>query len=130
MTGDNPVLITGSHNWSASANSIHDENTLILYDATLANIYYQEFSARFETLTPTKEIESSSLFLFPNPVDQLLSITIPENGWLEISNIAGQTVMNKFLTEGTQELNVSAFANGLYFLKFNNQISKLVINHE
>jgi hypothetical protein len=49
----NPVLITGSHNWSASAESINDENTLIIYDANLANQFHQEFSQRFkDLLTP------------------------------------------------------------------------------
>ncbi len=49
----NPVVITGSHNWSASAESINDENTLIIYDANLANQFHQEFSQRFnDLLTP------------------------------------------------------------------------------
>ncbi|NOX47623.1 MAG: hypothetical protein GXO89_11670 [Chlorobi bacterium] len=49
----NPVLITGSHNWSASAESINDENTLFVYDANLANQFHQEFSQRFkDLLTP------------------------------------------------------------------------------
>ena len=42
-----PVVLTGSHNWSASANTENDENTLIIHDATLANIYYQNFVKRF-----------------------------------------------------------------------------------
>lgn len=49
----NPVVITGSHNWSASAESINDENTLIIYDANLGNQFHQEFSQRFnDLLTP------------------------------------------------------------------------------
>ena len=57
-----PLLITGSHNWSASANSIHDENTLLIYDHTLANIYYQEFSARFQGFTDaTNDVEIDPL---------------------------------------------------------------------
>jgi phosphatidylserine/phosphatidylglycerophosphate/cardiolipin synthase-like enzyme len=42
-----PMVITGSHNWSASANDRNDENTLIIHDATLANIYYQQFVWNF-----------------------------------------------------------------------------------
>lgn len=42
-----PLVLTGSHNWSSSAEYRNDENTLIIHDATIANIYYQEFSARF-----------------------------------------------------------------------------------
>ncbi|MDY0078536.1 MAG: phospholipase D-like domain-containing protein, partial [Bacteroidales bacterium] len=42
-----PMLWTGSHNWSAAADNENDENTLIIHDATVANIYYQEFVKRF-----------------------------------------------------------------------------------
>jgi phosphatidylserine/phosphatidylglycerophosphate/cardiolipin synthase-like enzyme len=42
-----PMVFTGSHNWSAAADNDNDENTLIVYDATLANIYYQQFVKRF-----------------------------------------------------------------------------------
>jgi len=42
-----PIVFTGSHNWSASADNINDENTLVIHDATLANIYYQQFVYRF-----------------------------------------------------------------------------------
>jgi phosphatidylserine/phosphatidylglycerophosphate/cardiolipin synthase-like enzyme len=43
-----PMLLNGSHNWSASADNINDENTLIIHDATIANVYYQQFVHRFE----------------------------------------------------------------------------------
>jgi hypothetical protein len=42
-----PVVITGSHNWTASANSRNDENTLMIYDSTIANLFYQEFYQRY-----------------------------------------------------------------------------------
>jgi len=38
-----PLVLTGSHNWSAGADNDNDENTLIIHDATIANIYYQNF---------------------------------------------------------------------------------------
>lgn len=44
-----PVLLTGSHNWSSSADIRNDENTLVFHDSTLANIYYQLFVERFTT---------------------------------------------------------------------------------
>ena len=39
---DNAAVITGSHNWTASAESINDENTLIFYDKKIAGLYKQE----------------------------------------------------------------------------------------
>lgn len=44
--GSNPSVLTGSHNWSNSGEQRNDENTVIVYDANIANQYYQEFVAR------------------------------------------------------------------------------------
>ena len=43
----NPVVITGSHNWSNNANNWNDENTLFIYNARIANEFIQEFGARY-----------------------------------------------------------------------------------
>ena len=41
--GSDPLVITGSHNWSSSAENVNDENTVIVHDARVANLYHQEF---------------------------------------------------------------------------------------
>ncbi len=46
--GENPQVITGSHNWSDRAEHHNDENTLIFHSRTMANLYLQEFSARYQ----------------------------------------------------------------------------------
>lgn len=43
-----PFIVTGSHNWTASADKKNDENTIILYNDLIANLYFQEFSARWK----------------------------------------------------------------------------------
>lgn len=43
----NGVVITGSHNWTAAANHQNDENTVIIHDDRIANLYLQEFAARY-----------------------------------------------------------------------------------
>jgi phosphatidylserine/phosphatidylglycerophosphate/cardiolipin synthase-like enzyme len=43
-----PILLTGCHNWSSSADTRNDENTLIIHNQDIANIYYQEFVERFK----------------------------------------------------------------------------------
>ncbi len=39
-----PQVVTGSHNWSTSADTKNDENTLVIHDADIANQYFQEFA--------------------------------------------------------------------------------------
>ena len=48
LPSSDPMVLTGSHNWSNSAEYRNDENTLIVHDATIANIYFQEFTERFK----------------------------------------------------------------------------------
>jgi phosphatidylserine/phosphatidylglycerophosphate/cardiolipin synthase-like enzyme len=42
-----PVTVTGSHNWTNSAESSNNENAVIVHDAAVANQYLQEFTARY-----------------------------------------------------------------------------------
>ena len=45
--GSDPIVITGSHTWTNTAENINDENTVIVHDARVANLYHQEFRAFF-----------------------------------------------------------------------------------
>lgn len=47
-----PFVWTGSHNWSDAANVSNDENSIVIHDAQISNIFYQEFKKRFDLATP------------------------------------------------------------------------------
>lgn len=53
------TVITGSHNWTNAANTVNDENTLIIHDPGIANIYRQEFEARWAELPVLSAIEQT-----------------------------------------------------------------------
>jgi len=42
-----PAVVTGSHNWTNSAENANDENTIVIRDARTANHFLQEFTARY-----------------------------------------------------------------------------------
>jgi hypothetical protein len=42
-----PILVTGSHNWSNAANTVNDENTIVFHSQRIANLYMQEFRQRY-----------------------------------------------------------------------------------
>ena len=70
ITASDPILLTGSHNWSNNAENNSDENTLIIHDHITANIYLQEFTKRFDELATTSEINNLvdvEVKVFPNP---------------------------------------------------------------
>lgn len=47
QTGGVQWTITGSHNWSSSAENSNNENTLLIQNNRVTNLYLQEFSARY-----------------------------------------------------------------------------------
>ena len=52
-------VITGSHNWSSSAENSNNENTLIIESQRIANLYLQEFAARYAEAGGTDHIAVS-----------------------------------------------------------------------
>jgi phosphatidylserine/phosphatidylglycerophosphate/cardiolipin synthase-like enzyme len=98
------AVLTGSHNWSGSAESFNDENTLIIYDQEIANLYYQEFSQRFRDLDNDCKPSSWSrpnqapfaFSIFPNPNSGAFDLQLPsidaKETTLKIIDIQGKEI--------------------------------------
>jgi len=131
-----PLVLTGSHNWSSNAQFNSDENTIIVHDATIANIYYQEWRRRFidnggnifvgfEDAFETNKIEIFDLY--PNPTKELLNFVFKADENLDysisISDVNGRQVkvLNKSGLQGINKLSLSVedFQTGIYSLTFN-----------
>lgn len=54
---------TGSHNWSTNANTRNDENTVVVHDAELAEVYYRAYIAMFTepAVEDTSDTTSASI---------------------------------------------------------------------
>ena len=52
MHGSDPTVILGSYNWTGSGAYDNDENTLIIHDQVLAEVYYQEWLELWSALGP------------------------------------------------------------------------------
>ena len=119
-----PLVITGSHNWSSAANDNNDENTLIIHCENIANQYYQNFAARFKAnngnlLTPAVEFGLPDVMVYPNPTSEMLFVNHNENAatlWLYSGS--GQ-LLKEMTVEKTQpaSLDMSGFLPGFYLLK-------------
>lgn len=125
-----PLVLTGSHNWSASADTKNDENTLIIHDATLANIYYQSFFQNFTdeggTLVLQTGIESlavpSSFLVYPNPCKNEVFIKLENNKPIKnvslfLTDALGRTLYkNEMDSYGLQTIHIQNLQTGLYFI--------------
>lgn len=79
-SGDEAKVLTGSHNWSSSAKDRNDENTLIVHNSSIANLYYQEFAERFangEIIAGHPICNADSAAFFDG--DQIIEIDIVAN---------------------------------------------------
>ena len=135
-----PLVVTGSHNWSRAANESNDENTLIIHDVYIANQYMQEFKKRYNELGGTTifnipvvtsvsddGIHPSNLVLeqnYPNPFNPVttISFTLPVSDYVDLSvyNLLGQKVgviYSGIANSGKTvvDFNASALSSGIYF---------------
>jgi phosphatidylserine/phosphatidylglycerophosphate/cardiolipin synthase-like enzyme len=131
----NPVVETGSYNFTNSAQSNNDENILIIYDSLVANQYYQDFAKRLSDAGGTLDInrignEVPALYSleqnYPNPFNPKTNIkySIPENSFvtLKIYDLLGReikTLVNQNQISGKYSItfDMSGFASGLYLYK-------------
>ena len=115
VAGSNPTILTGSHNWSNNAENNSDENTLIIHDATIANIYLQEFEKRWGELATTNtlnELIDINLSVFPNPSrGQITILSDIDVRQINVYSIEGKLISNRTTTTFTIN------KTGVYFIK-------------
>ncbi len=137
-----PTVLTGSHNWSSAANDKNDENTLIIHDAAIANLYYQEFMQRFKNGVPLAvqemEPDQSHITLYPNPVHTDLTIgftnEIRGKVTVRIIDLMGREIFEKSIENANGKrliISIPQINSGLYITNVNgenfNYSSKLII---
>ena len=138
--GYTPYVITGSHNWSSSAENSNDENTVIIQDDQIGNFYLQEFAARYyeaggadsiNTITSVNqdaEIPTQFALLqnYPNPFNPTTKIQfeVPLSQKVEliVYDILGRKVKelyNDFAPAGVINIEFKAddLASGMYIYR-------------
>ncbi len=137
-----PIVVTGSHNWSASAESNNDENTLIIHDARVANLFLQEFMARLEETTlSVNDLDQMNFKMYPNPAQSQahvqFSLESSKTILLQVFDLSGKRLSSdQFVAvsgENRREINTAQLANGAYVvaIQFDEQITfqKLIVKH-
>jgi phosphatidylserine/phosphatidylglycerophosphate/cardiolipin synthase-like enzyme len=135
----NSVILTGSHNWTTSAETSNNENLLIVRDGNIANQYLQEFAARYYQFGGADSIlvgvldpgadTPSTLSLdqnYPNPFNPktLIQFRIPTRSLvkLEVFDLLGRSVarpVNEVRDGGKYvvEWDAKGMASGVYFYR-------------
>ncbi len=129
-SASDPLVLVGSHNWSTSAETKNDENTLIVHDANIANQYYQAFAYLFQlaggVITPPLSTISSTyqdglLKLYPNPNNGLLHLfanQIIDHLDINIFDILGNKITTTKYDSFTQNtIDMTNQLTGMYFIE-------------
>ncbi len=126
-----PLVLTGSHNWSTGAETKNDENTVVVHDATIANQYFQEFTMRWNERNTVgvgvyeSQYSLSGLSLYPNPTggNFTLNYTLANAGSVTISiyDYLGKKIETKTTTGVTGSnlvtLSGSEYSKGIYLVE-------------
>jgi len=132
--GSDPTVLTGSHNWTLSADTKNDENTLIIHDATIANVYFQSFYQNFTdlggTLHPPQGIDNvesgaddNIINIYPNPFTNTATLQINPDvkmikAALIIFDLLGKPVKKyELISNHSIIINKENLTKGLYICK-------------
>ncbi len=127
-----PLVWTGSHNWSSSANSRNDENSIVVHDSTTVNIYYQEYMQRYKEEGATEFVtdkcdfvgventnNASELNIYPNPAGSYITIQIPlitKSSTLSIFDFTGKEILTQKMESELTTLNIQNLTPGMYIV--------------
>lgn len=129
-----PLVVLGSHNWSGAAETRNDENTLIIHDERIANLYLQEFEARWceaqsgtDCITSTKEADlfEHGFEVYPNPTINQANVKLTINTindlTLQLIDGLGRTIQSEVRKNVIGQYQTSFDLTGLppanYFIK-------------
>ena len=125
--GSDPQVLTGSHNWSTSAETRNDENTLIIHDKIVTDQYFQAFAYLYNfaggVLNATEFAQANhQLIAYPNPTADIAYIksdsrTANQSGSYIIFNVAGNKILEKHFTQLKEtQIDLTNYPKGLYFI--------------
>lgn len=118
-----PILITGSHNWTYSADTRNDENAIIIHDAAIANLYDRalDYWWNFWNLSRTNDIMTNDFIVMNTYGNQVLGEFINNtsvekiicfNSTCQIIDAPIAKTDNSFIIDLNNQV------NGLYFIQF------------
>ena len=144
-----PTVFVGSHNWTASADTENDENTLVIHDARITNQYYQEYAARIAAqnqgivacrlvlATRGGTVRASTLQVYPNPTRGSFRVRLANptarTATVVLRDATGRVVLTQTqtLTGNDLAIDATALQAGLYLVQVTTpeatQVSRVVV---
>lgn len=127
----------GAANWSkdsvdytATANetryfSIAGQGTV--NSSTSFNFRVDDIKISKVTPTSVKEIANSAIKVYPNPNNGVFTVASPVASNMEVINVLGSVVYSAKVNVGNNNVNLTGLTPGTYFVKVNNQVSRVIV---
>ena len=133
LPSSDPIVETGSYNFSTAATTGNDENFLLIYDSLVANQYLQDFAKRYTLAGGTIKVEMISSVIpdnfllsqnYPNPFNPRTEISyeVPSAKLVKLTvyNILGKEMaelVNERQSPGRYKVSFDAsnLTSGVYF---------------
>ncbi len=133
LPSSNPIVETGSYNYSTAATTGNDENLLLIYDSLVANQYLQDFAKRYSLAGGTIKVEMISTVIpgdfvlsqnYPNPFNPRTDINyeLPSAKLVKLTvyNVLGkemEELVNERQSPGKYKVSFDAsnLTSGVYF---------------
>ena len=124
-----PQVVVGSHNWSSSAETKNDENTLIVHDANVTNQYYQAFAWLYTqaagTLSVPQQQSTATVTVYPNPAkDHIIVSGVDLVGVVEFYTMSGAKIYSTAFS-GITQIPI-CLASGMYLVKITSLSTSVV----
>ena len=112
-----PIAVTGSHNWSSSAENKNDENTVVVHDLYVAQTFYEEFNARIRQANFVDELNKDfKVKLFYSNNELLIEQLDAGEKTVSLYGLDGKMMYNNSFRTSIS-INTQQFAEGIYLLK-------------
>ncbi len=125
-----PLVVTGSHNWSNAANQRNDENTIIIYDEVMANLFFQDWVKIFRDNGGTDisnlsgedfGFHMSPNVIYPNPTsgNATLNFTAYHTASMQVYDLQGRILYAHQPGKGVQSIEVPTahLPAGMYLVR-------------
>ena len=124
QTLSDPTVVTGSHNWSTTAETNNDENTVVIHDARIANLFYQEFMGILGDMgvdVPSLDGRATAFSAYPNPTAGFLHIVLTSDAsidFVRLRDMSGRVVWSQSIPAGATHLqaDIQHLPAGMYLL--------------
>ncbi|HPH82656.1 MAG TPA: phospholipase D-like domain-containing protein [Flavobacteriales bacterium] len=143
-TTSDPVVWTGSHNWSTNANTKNDENSLVIHNSEVADWYRRAFTRLTNPIpvdtTGVEDLTSKNgIKLYPSLVENLNEVriisTTETKSQILLLNNQGQILINKqVVLSANSQYNLDFLPHvdsGVYFIHISNKsqsfIQKIIV---